>query len=118
MKSIRRSAYGAIFLLFLFASNGLAEAVGFVYTISSNSFAPFVFPGSIQTSANGINDAGQIVGGYYSSFFGFSHGYVKDGNTFTTRDYPGAYDTSLFGINNIGQIVGDQASPPPPGGRA
>jgi uncharacterized membrane protein len=111
MRSIAKVTYGTILFLLL-SSSAFADSVGFVYTLGTNSFAPFQFPGATQTSANGINDAGQIVGGYYPSFFGFSHGYVKDGNAFTTLDYPGAYDTNLFGINNAGLIVGTQVSSP------
>ena len=64
-----------------------------------------------STVANGINDAGQIVGSYY--FDGASHGYLYSGGTFSTVDVPtvgGNYGgTAATDINNVGQIVGTYA---------
>src|SRR5262249_43032663 len=57
--------------------------------------------------ANGINDAGQIVGQYKTPDDNApAQGFLKTSNTFTTIDYPGAAVTSLAGINNFGDIVG------------
>src|SRR5215831_14249160 len=60
---------------------------------------------SHSTVANGINDAGQIVG-YFNDSTGKFHGFLKDGATFTTIDVPGANATVALGINDAGQIVG------------
>ena len=60
---------------------------------------------SHSTVANGINDAGQIVG-YFNDSTGKFHGFLKDGATFTTIDVPGASATFARGINDAGQIVG------------
>jgi probable HAF family extracellular repeat protein len=57
-------------------------------------------PGSTQTQANGINDAGQILA--YSD----GHGFLLSGGTFTRFDVPGSNGTYPAGINNAGQIVG------------
>jgi len=67
------------------------------------------------TWAEGINDAGAIVG-YYVDGNGVTHGFVLSGTTYTTLDYPGAsstYNSSFkfvgtkaYGINNAGTIVG------------
>jgi probable HAF family extracellular repeat protein len=56
--------------------------------------------------ANGINDAGQIVG-YYFDASSQAHGFIFDphGFNFTTVDV-GAHGTYLTGINDAGQIVG------------
>jgi probable HAF family extracellular repeat protein len=62
-------------------------------------------PGAAQTSANGINDSGQIVGQFIDAN-GVAHGFACDGNSFCQLDYPGSAGTSLLGINNLGQIVG------------
>jgi uncharacterized membrane protein len=60
-----------------------------------------------DTTANGINDAGQIVGLYVDGL-GVYHGYELSGGKYTTLNVPftGATGTSAFGINNSGEIVG------------
>jgi len=58
-----------------------------------------------DTFANGINDAGQIVGYYITG--GHAHGFLLSGGTYITLDDPlGAQGTILEGINDMGQIVG------------
>jgi probable HAF family extracellular repeat protein len=60
------------------------------------------------TFANGINDAGQIVGGYSGSN-NDNHGFLynPNGGTYTTIDDPLARNgTQAQGINDMGQIVG------------
>jgi probable HAF family extracellular repeat protein len=56
--------------------------------------------------ANGINDAGQVVG-YYFDVSSQAHGFIFDTRSFnfTTVDV-GAHGTYLTGINDAGQIVG------------
>ena len=60
--------------------------------------------GAGQTIAHGINDTGQIVGGFRNA--SGSHGFLDTGGTFTTIDVPGALATEASGINDMGQIVG------------
>jgi probable HAF family extracellular repeat protein len=61
------------------------------------------------TVASGINDAGQVVGYYYSDRFTL-HGFLYSGGIYTTIDHPAATPhssgTAVTGINNLGQIVG------------
>jgi uncharacterized membrane protein len=58
------------------------------------------------TQPFGINDRGQIVGGYADAA-GVFHGFLRDSSgNFTTIDAPGAVLTVPFAINNHGQIVG------------
>src|SRR5258708_979543 len=65
------------------------------------------FPGDAFTFVYGINNAGQVVGGYNTQLRGgHDHGYLLTGNQLTTIDFPGATDTDLSGINDSGQIVG------------
>ena len=61
-----------------------------------------------QTFANGINDAGQIVGYFLDPSFGEFHGFLKESAIFTTIDVPGTPfgRTFAYGINDAGQIVG------------
>jgi probable HAF family extracellular repeat protein len=63
-------------------------------------------PGARSTRALGINDAGQVVGGYTDDAM-VTHGYLRRGGTITTIDVPGATRTQFSGINNAGQMVGD-----------
>jgi len=54
----------------------------------------------------GINNLGQMVGGYFDPTQDIQHGFFADGNTFTTVDFPGSSSTWLSGINDRGQMVG------------
>jgi probable HAF family extracellular repeat protein len=53
------------------------------------------------TQVYGINNAGQMVGGYDI----FTHGFLLSGGTYTTVD-DGTAGTNAWGINGSGQIVG------------
>ena len=78
----------------------------------TNSFGQlssyFDLGNGLYTRANGINDAGQIVGNYGTGypFNGIGHGFVGHPDSITTIDVPGAEDTSAYGINDAGQVVG------------
>ncbi|HEY6945583.1 MAG TPA: hypothetical protein VI431_10630 [Candidatus Acidoferrum sp.] len=64
------------------------------------------FPGAVETGAAGINNLGQIVGGYALPD-GSRHGFLYSGGVFTTIDDPNDLISSeALGINNSGQIVG------------
>src|SRR5215472_13339172 len=68
------------------------------------SFTSIDVPGATSgTGARGINNAGQIVGEFYTSE---PHGFLKDGVTFTTIDVPSTLGGQPFGINDAGRIVG------------
>jgi probable HAF family extracellular repeat protein len=62
------------------------------------------YPGSVQTEAFGINDAGDIVGRYLDSN-GVNHGFLLSDGDFTTFDAAGP-NTFAWGINSKGNIVG------------
>jgi uncharacterized protein (TIGR03437 family) len=75
----------------------------------AQSFATFTFdaPGATSTTATGMNNAGDIVGGFQDAT-GF-HSYLRRANgPFVTIDAPGALPgmTYAAGINNLGQIAG------------
>ncbi len=81
-------------------------AKGFLYsggTFQTIPNAPGALPGA--TDAEGINNAGQIVGAFETGD-GRVHGYLLSGGAFTTIDFPGALGTYAFGINKSGQVVG------------
>jgi len=59
-----------------------------------------------DTNANGINSAGQVVGGYRDSS-GRIHGFLYSGRAYVTIDDPLASTvTEARGINDTGLIVG------------
>jgi parallel beta-helix repeat protein len=72
---------------------------------AENTFTIIDYPGSRQTFADGINDAGDIVGGFLGEDNQW-RGYLLRGGTFTVIQYPGARLTWALGINSRGDIVG------------
>src|SRR5262249_9647340 len=65
------------------------------------------FAGNGGTTANGVNDSGQVVG-YYLDVNGLAHGFLYSGGnfgTYTTIDV-GAKGTFLTGINDARPVVG------------
>jgi probable HAF family extracellular repeat protein len=82
--------------------------LGLFLRVAGQAEAEFTYttldvPGSAVTQANGINDAGQIVG-YYDAG-GTSHGFLLSGGVYTILDVPGAALTNAFGINASGRGV-------------
>jgi uncharacterized membrane protein len=76
---------------------------GFLY--SDGDFTTIEVANALHIHANGINDAGQIVGWYSDGRV--DHGFFLDvDGSLTTVDFPGAHSTDVNGINNAGQIVG------------
>lgn len=65
------------------------------------------FPGALATNPTGINNQGQIVGGYIDADF-IWHGFVLIDGIFTTVDYPYHETTGnfLWDINDRGEAVG------------
>jgi probable HAF family extracellular repeat protein len=59
----------------------------------------------VATTPDGINNLGQIVGGYMDSGHQLN-GFLYSNAVFTTIDVPGALATSVRGINDEGEIVG------------
>ena len=86
-----------------------------VYTGYVDDHGTFTYlnaPGTVTpngyTAANGINDAGQIVGDFETTYGSNNQGFLYQDGVFTTIDDPnaGAKGTSAQGINDAGQIVG------------
>ena len=61
------------------------------------------FPGQPASDASGINDKGEIVGGYGSAF---DSAFLLRGTKFTQISYPGAAWTDAYAINDAGVIIG------------
>jgi hypothetical protein len=70
----------------------------------SFTYTQINIPGSLSTSASGINARGAVVGAYVDSLG--QHGYLLNDDGFTSIDYPGATATQARGINHPGVIVG------------
>jgi probable HAF family extracellular repeat protein len=90
------------------------QGYGFLYNRQDGTYTtledPHTFHGGVApgTSAQGINDLGQVVG-YYAGLYngvGGTHGFLYTGGTYSTLDAPGATRTQAYGINNAGQISG------------
>lgn len=88
------------------------SGIGHSYLLSGGVFTTLEdFPGASDTVAQGINDAGTIVG-YWdkidaSGNFVEVHGLIWKNGNLSQVDVPGATDTALLGINNRGDIVGE-----------
>src|SRR5580692_9798306 len=54
---------------------------GFVF--KDGGFSTITFPGAAWTAAYGVNNAGQIVGGYGSNEFNGRHGFLRSGGRFS-----------------------------------
>jgi probable HAF family extracellular repeat protein len=78
------------------------------FLLDRGRYVPIEHPRSVtQTVAFGINNWGQIVGGYDDAE-GRSHGFLRDPRgRYRTIDAPGCYATALTRINDRGQITGD-----------
>jgi probable HAF family extracellular repeat protein len=100
---------GQIVGSYTFVPGGLfpTQKYGFIYNPQDGTYTGLNDPFSaVFTSAQGINDVGQVVGHYLAA--GLYHGFLYSGGTYTTLDAPGATQTQAYGINNVGlgQIVG------------
>lgn len=74
---------------------------------ANGSMQSIAFPSSTFTQAEGFNDAGVAVGGWYDAA-GALHGFSRSPvGTYTTIDIAGADATVVSGINNAGWIVGE-----------
>ena len=94
-------ALGFTVLFICIARGGLAQQPG---------FSTIAVPGATSTSANGINDAGDIVGSYPDTTG--QYGFVLSKGAFTKIDVPGAFSTDARGISSGGDVVGFYAKAP------
>jgi uncharacterized membrane protein len=69
----------------------------------SFTFGMIDFPGQPASGASGVNDKGEIIGGYGSAF---DSAFLLKGTKFTEIAYPGAAYTDAYAINDAGVIVG------------
>jgi hypothetical protein len=80
-------------------------------TAQSGTFVEFDPPGSLGTTAYGINSAGTVAGVYYDATSTF-HGFLRDSSgNFTIVDEPDAapgdyLGTTVLAINDSGEVAG------------
>jgi len=95
--------------IFCLIVTGVSRAKVFTYT-------SFHYPGAFATFANGIDDAGEIVGAYQTDSNCnpqylpvpncTTHGFIYLNGSFTAYDVRGSISTDITGINDYGDIVG------------
>jgi TolB-like protein/DNA-binding SARP family transcriptional activator len=83
-------------------------SVGYLY--SGGTFTALAPPGSMGSSAHGVNNHGIVVGSYADAA-GTRHGFQYVAGHYTTIDVPGSTSTSAMGVNNVRQIVGSYTLP-------
>jgi len=94
---------GPIAVVGTYVSSTTGGSVGFLY--KGGKFTDIPGPaGSLASTANAINDHGDVTGAYVDSA-GNQHAYVLKGKKYTKLDPPGATAPSGNGINNSGNVV-------------
>ncbi len=76
------------------------------FLLDAGAFTTIDFPSAAATTADGINDEGQIVGLYSLVAGGPNHGYLLSAGAFTTIDFPGAVATIATGVSFRQACVG------------
>ena len=83
------------------------DPLGPGFLLDQGKFTTINHPDAVlETAPYGINNRGQIVGGYDTAGFAV-HGFVLDRGRYTTIDVPGASRTIALRINARGQVLGD-----------
>jgi hypothetical protein len=83
------------------------DPLGPGFLLDRGKFTTIDHPDAVlETAPYGINNRGQIVGGYDTAGF-VIHGFLLDRGRYTTIDVPGALRSSAIKINARGQILGD-----------
>jgi probable HAF family extracellular repeat protein len=78
--------------------------------LAQGTYTQIDYPGALNTTAWGIDTAGDIVGWYAYENDGPDYGFLLSGGVYTTVAYPGS-STNAYGINDKGQIVGSIFEP-------
>lgn len=97
--------FATVALSGLLAAQSVAQARVSGYTFTDIN-VPGSAPGTTGSQPNyGMNNLGQIVGGYTDNS-GAEHGFIYSRGRYVTFNVPGATLTTLNGINDWGQMVG------------
>lgn len=93
------------------------DAVGIhAFLLTSRGITTINAPNSSETFAQDLNDANEIVGGYYQTGQTNEQAFTYSAGTFTNVVYPGALTTDLTSLSNTGVLTGDYASDGSSGG--
>jgi uncharacterized membrane protein len=94
----------------------LALPNGFMRDAAGN-FTQIHFPNSVATVVRGINDSGDVVGGYLVITNGSPltiavHAFLLSKGVYSSFDVPGATGTIANGVNEQGEIAGTYTTAP------
>ena len=84
---------------------GLAEPLGYVYDMNTQSFAPIQYPGASFTYSVAINNAGTVAGYFQKSNLRYQ-GFELVGADYSEPVLPGSTATFVNGITTAGTLVG------------
>src|SRR4029434_4714095 len=73
--------------------------------LSCGDFTEYDVPGAVQTNLLGINEPGDVTGGFDPDGSGVFQGFIDRGGTITSFAVPGALSTFAYEINNSKQLV-------------
>jgi uncharacterized membrane protein len=97
--------FGSIVGEFRDGTKPLSENIFHGYIANALGIASLDMPGSSRTFGNGINDSGEIVGGYQDSA-GSIFGFIDNGGAFTTISLGDGSFTEVSSVNNLRDIAG------------
>jgi hypothetical protein len=75
------------------------------FFLSGSTFTEYDVPGAVQTNLLGINEPGDLTGGFDPDGSGVFQGFIDRRGTITSFAVPGALSTFAYEINNSKQLV-------------
>jgi len=82
------------------------QAHSYEFSILGGWFRRIRIPGSMSTTASGINNHGAVAG-FYTGRGGVTRGFLRGAHGRVIRlTFPGASSTMAFGVNDFGEVVG------------
>jgi len=84
---------------------GLANPLGYLYDMNTQSFTPIQYPGASYTYSVAINNSGAVAGYFEKSNLRFQGFELVDGD-YTEPVLPGSTGTFVNGISSAGILVG------------
>ena len=75
------------------------------FLLSGNTFTEYDVPGAVQTNLLGINEPGDVTGGFDPDGSGVFQAFIGRGGTITSFSVPAAISTFAYEINNNKKLV-------------
>jgi hypothetical protein len=75
------------------------------FFLSGDTFTEYDVPGAVQTNLLGINEPGDVTGGFDPDGSGIFQGFIDRGGTITSFSVPAAISTFAYEINNNKKLV-------------